>query len=71
MIINKSPLGVEILKKLYQLGKNQNWLAKEVGVTPAHISLIIKGDVKPSQIVLRKIADALKLDIRRLLKYLF
>lgn len=68
---NKSPLGVEILKRLYIIGKNQNWLAKQVNVTSAHISLIIAGKVTPSQPVLKDIATALGLESSELVKYLF
>jgi len=67
----KSPLGVEILKRLYIIGKSQNWLAKQVNVTPAHISLIIAGKVTPSQPVLKDIATALGLESSELVKYLF
>jgi predicted transcriptional regulator len=55
----------------YIIGKSQNWLAKQVNVTPAHISLIIAGKVTPSQPVLKDIATALGLESSELVKYLF
>ncbi|MCC5912210.1 MAG: helix-turn-helix transcriptional regulator [Clostridiaceae bacterium] len=67
----KCPLGIEILKNLYLLGKTQNWLAERVGVSPAHISWIISGRVMPRQPILKKISEELNVKPEELVKHLF
>jgi transcriptional regulator with XRE-family HTH domain len=52
-------LGEWIKKGLSDLGKNQAWLAIQVGLQPPQISRIISGESEAMPDVLNKIADAL------------
>lgn len=66
----KNKLGKEILKNLYKQGKNQKWLANEIGISAPSISAIISGRTNPSQQTLKKISEILKIDIDKLIDYL-
>lgn len=65
---NKTPLGKVILKKLYLQGKNQAWLAKQIGVSENHISIICSKVKSPKIETLLKISKALDIDTSELLK---
>lgn len=52
-------IGENISQFLYQRHRKQVWLAEKCGITPSHVSQIIKGKTSPSLLILTKIADAL------------
>lgn len=58
----KGLIGRIVIKKLYTLGKTQEWLASEVGITKAYMSNILNGYQIPSARIIRKIADVLELN---------
>jgi transcriptional regulator with XRE-family HTH domain len=57
-----SELGKAIIEKLYETGKSQSWLAEECKVTKCHISMVIRGKCRASNILLWGISKALDLD---------
>lgn len=57
---NINSLGIIIIKKLYEMGKTQEWLAKQCEVTPTSISMIVNGKRKPSKRLLYGISQNLK-----------
>lgn len=63
---NKSPLGKLILKKLYLMGKNQAWLAKQMNVKMSHISVICSKIKNPKYETLSKISKILDIEISEL-----
>lgn len=65
---NKTPLGKVILKNLYLQGKNQAWLAEQIGVSKNHISIICSKIKSPKVETLLKISKALDIDVNELLK---
>jgi len=69
-MVKANLLGREIKRNLYLLGKNQKWLAEEVGVTEGAISNIVCGRSKPSQKTLLKIADKLLINVEELVSCL-
>lgn len=64
----KTPLGKFILKRLYQMGKNQVWLAKQIGVKPSHICVLCSKTKNPKIKTLFKISKALDVSLNELLK---
>lgn len=65
---NKTPLGKVILRNLYLQGKNQAWLANQIGVSENHISIICSKIKSPKIETLLKISKALDIDVGELLK---
>lgn len=59
---NKTPLGKLILKTLYLKGKNQAWLAKQIGVSENHISIICSKIKSPKIETLLKISKVLDIN---------
>lgn len=53
-------LGNWIRAGLADIGKNQTWLADQIGVEPPQISRIISGSSEAKPDILNKIADALR-----------
>ena len=65
---NKTPLGKIILKNLYLKGKNQAWLAEEIGVNPNHISILCSKIKNPKVETLKKLSKALDIELEDLYK---
>lgn len=65
---NKTPLGKIILKNLYLKGKNQAWLAEEIGVNPNHISILCSKIKNPKVETLKKLSKALDIELKDLYK---
>lgn len=65
---NKTPLGKLILKKLYLKGKNQAWLAEQIGVNPNHISVLCSRIKNPKVETLKKLSKALDVELEVLYK---
>ena len=63
---NKNPLGKLILRKLYLMGKNQTWLAKQMGVEKSFISIICTKTKNPSFITVNKISKILDIELQEL-----
>lgn len=59
---SKTPLGKLILKRLYLKGKNQAWLAKQIGVSENHISIMCSKIKSPKIETLLKISKALDIN---------
>lgn len=62
----KNLFGLEIVKRLYIIGKTQKWLAEQCGVSKQYISLIIYGKSKPSAEITQKIAEVFDMDVQKL-----
>lgn len=60
--------GLEVIKRLYIMGRNQSWLAEQCGVSKQYISQIIYGKSKPSEKIIKQIAKVFKMDIQELRK---
>lgn len=65
---NKTPLGKLILQKLYLKGKNQAWLASQIGVNQNHVSIICSKVKSPKIETLLKISKVLDIDADELFK---
>lgn len=63
---NKTPLGKLILKNLYLKGKNQEWLAEQIGVNPNHISVLCSKIKCPRIDTLMKISKTLDIEMSEL-----
>lgn len=63
---NKTPLGKMILKKLYLMGKNQKWLAEQIGAKPNHISILCSRIKNPKVTTLKKLSKALDIELEDL-----
>ena len=48
-----------LFERLNQLDRSQNWLAREVGVTPAYMSMLVNGGRSPSGRIRRRMQKAL------------
>lgn len=59
--------GVEVKKKLIELGKTQKQLADEVGTSDVYLNLILHGE-RAGKKYRNKIADALAIDLMLLEK---
>ena len=49
-------------KRLTALNRSQNWLAREIGVSPGYISMLVNGGRTPSGRVRNRMLKALGLD---------
>jgi len=65
---NKTPLGKLILKNLYLKGKNQEWLAKQIGVSANHVSILCSRIQNPKIETLKKLSNALDIELVELYK---
>ncbi len=65
----KNRFGLILTQELYVLGKTQQWLAEQCGVTKQYISQIINGKRRPSPEVTDKIAEIINMDARKLRRY--
>lgn len=63
---NKTPLGKLILKRLYLKGKNQAWLAEQIGANPNHISVLCSRIKNPKVETLKKLSKALDIELEDL-----
>ena len=48
-----------LFERLGMLGRSQNWLAGQVGVTPAYMSMLVNGGRSPSGRIRRRMQKAL------------
>ncbi len=48
-----------LFERLDLLGRSQNWLARQVGVTPAYMSMLVNGGRSPSGRIRRRMLKAL------------
>ena len=46
-------------RRLELLGRSQNWLAREIGVSPAYVSMLVNGGRSPSGRIRRRMRKAL------------
>ena len=46
-------------RRLDLLGRSQNWLAREIGVSPAYMSMLVNGGRSPSGRIRRRMRKAL------------
>lgn len=63
---NKTPLGKFVLRELYLQGRNQRWLAEQIGVNPNHICVLLSKTKFPRSDTLLKISKSLDIDISKL-----
>ena len=61
-----SEIGKTILEKLFEMKKSQKWLADECKVTKCHISMVIRGKCRVSNITLMGMSKALNIDFDKL-----
>ena len=47
-------------KRLALLGRSQNWLAKEIGVSPGYVSMLVNSGRSPSGRIRRRMLKALE-----------
>jgi transcriptional regulator with XRE-family HTH domain len=59
----KKTLGKMVAKNLYKQGKNQKWLASEIGISSSAVSAIISGRANPSQKTLKNMSEVLSINI--------
>ena len=48
--------------RLALLNRSQNWLAREMGVSPSYVSMLVNGERSPSGSVRRRMLKALGVD---------
>lgn len=65
---NKTPFGKLILKCLYLKGKNQAWLAEQIGANPEYISILCSKIKNPKVETLKKLSKALNIELEDLYK---
>ncbi len=46
-------------QRLQTLGRSQNWLAREIGVSPGYVSMLVNGGRSPSRRIRRRMQTAL------------
>lgn len=63
----RNTFGRNLDHKLYNVGKSQDLLAFETGISPVTINKYIKGKATPSTYNLRKIAQALQCSVTELI----
>ena len=49
-------------ERLTTLNRSQNWLAREIGVSPGYMSMLVNGERSPSGRIRRRMLKALNLD---------
>ena len=62
----KTPLGKYIIKNLYLNGKNQAWLAEQLGTNASYISLLCNKITCPKPATLLKISEVLNIEVEEL-----
>ena len=50
---------VALWGRLAVMNRSQNWLAREIGITPSYLSMLVNGSRHPSSVVRRKMQTAL------------
>lgn len=60
----------KVEQAIKESGYLKGWIAKQVGIAPGTLSLIIKGESKPSLVVAIKIARILNKSVEELWGYL-
>ena len=56
-------------QRLTTLNRSQNWLAREIGVSPGYMSMLVNGERSPSGRIRRRMLKALELtDFQQLFK---
>ena len=48
--------------RLALLNRSQNWLAREIGVSPSYVSMLVHGERSPSGRIRRRMLKALGVD---------
>lgn len=51
-----------VWKRLALLGRSQNWLAREVGISPGYLSMLVNGGRAPSGRIRRRMQRVLGVD---------
>ena len=64
----KNQLGLEIIKKLYVSNMTRRDFAVQIGINENYLSVIIKGYHTPRPLLLKKIADALGIEVEEALE---
>ena len=49
-------------ERLALLGRSQNWLAREIGVSPGYVSLLVNGERAPSGCIRQRMLRVLGVD---------
>ena len=49
-------------ERLSQLNRSQNWLAREIGVSPGYVSMLVNGGRTPSARICRRMLKALRVN---------
>ena len=49
-------------RRLAMLNRSQSWLAREIGVSPGYISMLVNGERSPSGRIRRRMLEALGLN---------
>lgn len=49
-------------ERLAILGRSQNWLAREAGISPGHLSMLVNGKRAPSGTLRRRLLAVLELE---------
>ena len=49
-------------RRLAQMNRSQSWLAREIGVSPGYISMLVNGERSPSGRIRRRMLKALGLN---------
>ena len=49
-------------KRLALLNRSQNWLAREIGISPGYLSLLVNGERSPSGRIRRRMQKVLGVD---------
>ena len=49
-------------ERLALLNRSQNWLAREIGVSPSYVSMLVNGERAPSGCIRRRMLKALGVD---------
>lgn len=49
-------------ERLSQLNRSQNWLAREIGVSPGYVSMLVNGGRTPSGRIRRRMLKALRVN---------
>lgn len=60
----KEPFRFALIRRLTELNRSQTWLAKQLNVDPANISLYVSGKRVPRANTFIRICDILEIDPR-------
>lgn len=59
---NDSPIGKIIMAELKKIERSQDWLSRQIPCSKTSISFIVKGRLRPSVELAKKIANVLDVD---------